>query len=415
VSNRWKPRSLAQRVVLSVVLGSLLAGVIVAGVTVVLANRLAREQEDHHLLAAAGTLAFELDVKRYDPLYAVADETRELAHTGMLVALFESGRLLAGAASLPFVPPGTCQSTPSLRVCAVGAQRWVALAGRSHTRLRAHSDVTLKAAVTALLGTSLLSTGLALLLAFAAVKPLDKLTRALSQLPVHAREDPDLGPASGVYEVDTLRASLQAALNASRRALARSRSFTGDAAHQLRTPLATLIAELDLALEGVDDASKGECTRARLEATRLSTLIDRLLILANPEDAIQLSTSVSLTQLVEVAIEALPEQERTRVERSGHSVTLEADPTLLLTAIVGALESALECSSGSVRVVTRPATDSDTLSIEDDGPSFTGPEQGARAGDGVWLAVVRRVTALHGAEAHLEGSKLELRFPRLRA
>ena len=54
----WKPRTLAQRVFLSTALGSLSAVAVVAPVTVVVANRLARNQEDEHLRSAAGTLAF---------------------------------------------------------------------------------------------------------------------------------------------------------------------------------------------------------------------------------------------------------------------------------------------------------------------------------------------------------------------
>lgn len=333
--------SLVQRVVLSVALGSLLAGTIVALITVVLANHLAGEQEDKHLRAAAGTLEVELRVKGYDPFYAAEEEARELANTGIIVAFYKAGSYLTGNSDLPFIAPGSCQSTQQLRACAVPAGDLVAIAGRDPARVNAHAEATLKAAGIALLATSLLSTLLALLLAFAAVKPLDRLTQALRKLPIQESQEADLGAASGVDEVDTLRASLLAAFAALRQALERSRSFTGNAAHQLRTPLATLMGELDLAIEAVDGATREDCVRAHLEAKRLSTLIDRLLILANPDDTIRVATTISLSDLLEDALDALPQAGRARIDLAADSITLRADPMLLLTAVVAALERAL--------------------------------------------------------------------------
>lgn len=403
----WKPRSLVQRVVLSVALGSLLAGTIVALITVVLVSHLASEQEDKHLRAAARTLAVELLVKGYDPFYAAAEEAHELANTGIVVALFQAGRYLAGNTTLPLIAPGACQNTTSLRVCAVPAGRWVSIAGRDPARLSAHADETLRAAGIALLATMLLSTALALVLALTAVKPLDRLTQAVRKLRIgDGGQEAALGPTSGVDEVDTLRASLLAAFVALRRALDRSRSFTGNAAHQLRTPLATLMGELDLAIEAVSGAMRDDCVRAHHEAKRLSMLIDRLLILANPDDTLRASTTVSLSDLVEDARDTLPEPARARVDIEAQSVMLEADPTLIHTAIVAALERALERHTGRVQVHAQLRAGAAHITFQADPQSQHAPND-----DDICIAVVERVVALHGGRVSLDPTHLALTLP----
>jgi two-component system, OmpR family, sensor kinase len=408
----WRPRSLVQRVVLSVALGSLSAGAIVAVITVLLTNHLASEQEDQHLRAAAGTLAYELQVKRYDPYFAVGEETHELSHTGIVVALFEQGRYLAGDKTLPFVAPGQCASSWQLRACAVTADRWVAIAGREPMRLRAQADATLAAAGIALVVTSLFSTGLALLLAFAATKPLEALTQRLRQLPVHAGAAAELGPPSGVHEVEAVRAALLEAFATLRRSLARSHSFSGDAAHQLRTPLATISAELDLAIEAIDalegpeakdDATREQCVRARQQASRLAALIDQLLILANPDDTIQVATAVSLQPLLRDALHMLPQAARERVTLRGENITLQGDPTLLLTAIVATLESALQHNTSQVHISTRAQQQHALVTID--------YEAAGPTSDDITRAVIERVTVLHGGRAHFNTTNVELLLP----
>lgn len=414
----WKPRSLVGRVALSVALGSLLSGTIVALVTGLLANRLARHQQDSHLENAAGVLAFELLVKGYDPHYAAADEAQELAHTGIVVAIFEAGRFLAGDSTVPFVAPGTCVDAPHARACAASAGRWVTVAARDGILMRSHAEVTTTAAIIALVLTISISSGVALALAYAAVKPLDNLANAVRRVPADARREASLGDDAGVVEVDALRSSLRSAFAQLRDALTRSRSFVGDAAHQLRTPLATILGELDLAIEATGPAGREETKRARQVAARLSTLVDRLLVLANPDEDLRASTTVSLLDVVEDALDALSESARARVECEGSVALLRADPALLSTAIVSALEVSLERSLGRVRVEVRARGDLAVLVITGEGSQATVPAKPLGPTDReLWLEVVARVTSRHGGRStHLEdraGGRIELCFPRV--
>ncbi|MET0391094.1 MAG: HAMP domain-containing sensor histidine kinase [Polyangiales bacterium] len=423
------PNSLARRVALSVAFGSLLSGVVVALVTGVVSNRLARIEEDRHLRDAAGTLAYELEVKKYDPAFAASDETQELAHTGIVIAIFEGRRFLAGNTAIPYVTPGACTDAGKQRVCAVPAGHWVSIAARDRLLTREHREVSTRAALLALALTGLLSTGVAIALAYAAIKPLDQLARAVQRLPAHEDGEADLGPDDRVAEVDTLRATLKSVFDRLRRALAESRRFAGNAAHQLRTPLTTIIGELDLALETPSDAGRVETHRARLAAARLATLIDRLLILAGPDDSVPGSAELSLLDALEDALDMLPAALRERVSVASPpeaALRLRGDSAQLVNAIVCALENALQFSAGPVHVSLAPQGRALLLAIEDEGPGVADAErafapsygpQGERTGHGIGLAVIARVTAIHGGAARFAprtaGARLEMTFARV--
>ncbi|MEY4579866.1 MAG: hypothetical protein RL701_4569, partial [Pseudomonadota bacterium] len=421
----WKPRSLAGRVALSVAFGSLLSGTIVAIVTGMLSRRLIRVHEDSHLRDAAGTLAFELRVKGYEPSYAAWDETRELAHTGIVVAIFEQGSYVAGDTSIPYVAPNACVDSAQTRACGVAAERRVTVAARAQALTSDQSDITTRSAVIAVLLTSLLSTGVALLLAHAAVKPLGQLARAVQSVPEHAPDNANLGPNTGVREVDALRETLNSAFTRLGRALTQSRNFAGNAAHQLRTPLTTIIGELDLALESPPDTARDETLRARRVAARLSTLIDRLLILARPEESLQVATEVSLLDSVDQALQTLPDAARVRIDCTGEPAHVKADPALLVSAIVSALENALKFSTGRVTIEVTTRGECAVVAIEDTGPGIAERErqqvftpfyrgQEGRAGHipghGIGLAVIARVTAVHGGYARFVDRKVGARL-----
>jgi len=427
----YKPQSLAGRVALSVTLSAFLSGTVVALVTSLLSDRIVRAQEDGRLSDAAGTLAYELLVKRWDAMFAAADEMQELAHTGILVAIFQDGRYVAGDQSVPFVAPGHCVDASKLRACAYPhpAGQYITVAARDRDYVREERDFTTKTACIAVLFTSVFMTGFALVLAHKAVKPLEALARAVSDVSERAPDTADLGSKAGVTEVDALRFRLQSTFQRLGRALAQSRDFAGNAAHQLRTPLSTIIGELDLARESAGDRASDEIMRAQRVAARLSTLIDRLLILARPDEPLHTVVEVSLQDVVEDALETLPETSRARIDYRGEPVQLRADPTLLVSAIASALENALKFSAGRVRVSVKAQGEFALLAVEDEGPGVSAQEReqvfepfyrgrtgrvGEIPGHGIGLAVIARVTAVHGGSARFidrsVGARLEMLF-----
>ncbi|MET0391096.1 MAG: HAMP domain-containing sensor histidine kinase [Polyangiales bacterium] len=431
----WKPRSLAGRVALSVAFGSLLSGTVVAVVTGILSSRMAHTQEDNDLRDAAGMLVFALQNKHYDPPLAAADQTQEQAHAGIVVAVFdhdgsyEDGDFVAGHPEIPFVPAGECTDVGIARICAAPAGPWVAIAARDRSHTREHAELSTRAAVIAVLLTSLLSTGIALALAHAAVRPLETLARAVQRVTTQASGEVELGPAAGVKEVDALRSTLQSALERLGRALTQARHFAGDAAHQLRQPLVTISHELDAALAIPGLEGREERLRARRVAERLSTLVDRLLILAGPETTVPGASEVSLHAIVNDALETLPDAARRRIEYQPTALRVLADPALLVSALTSALENALKFSSGAVRIHVTSHEQLALVAVEDDGPGVADRERdqvfapffrgregrtGHVPGHGIGLAVIARVTAVHGGTARFapcaSGARLEMTF-----
>lgn len=424
-----KPRSLVGRVALSAALGALFSGTVVAIVTIVLSSRLAHAREDADLHGVAEVLAYALTVKHYNPERAAQDQRQEHAHAGISVAVFESDRRAAGEPLISRVTPETCEDLADARACAVSAGPWIAVAARDRTFLSEQAGVSTRAASTAVILASVLSSMLALAFAYTAVKPLKNLARAVQGVPVIERGEAALGPNVGVREVDALRTTLQSLFDRHARALAQSRSFADHAARQLRDPLATIVRELDRTLERGAEPALEERSRARRVAARLSELVDRLLILASPHDALSNSHMISLQRSVAQAIETLPEAARQRIACEGPDIEIRSDPALLVSAIVSALKNALKYSAGAVQVRIEPHANLVTLAIEDDGPGVSAAEReqlflpfyrGRQTpgrhvpGHGIGLAVIARVTQVHGGTARFEererGARLEMTF-----
>ena len=127
----------------------------------------------------------------------------------------------------------------------------------------------------------LVATGAGYLLAGLSLRPVDSMRRRAAlisaerpgeRLPVpHTRD-----------EVERLGETLNAMLGRLEAALARERDFVADAGHELRTPLALLRTELELALRHADSAEelREAVRRSSAEVDRLAQLAEDLLLLA---------------------------------------------------------------------------------------------------------------------------------------
>jgi signal transduction histidine kinase len=426
---KWKPSSLAGRVVVSVWFAALSSGSIVAWVTGSLSDRFARAQEDRHLRGAAIMLAHELRDMHLDPVLAALEESGKQAHAGISIAVFDREKFVTGERAIGYVGPEQCQDHADLRVCSVAAGRWVASAARDRELTTEHLETTTRLATAAVMITSLLSSFVALLLVRRALAPIGRLARSVQSVPENQPEAAQLGPDEGVREVDALRASLQHAFDRLGHSLTQARGFSANAAHQLRTPLTTIIGELELALEVVHGAGRDEVARAHKVAGRFSVLLERLLILARPDEVLQMMVEPWLLDLVEDALDALPEPLRQRITYSGAPMQIRADPALVVSAITNGLDNALKYSSGEVRVSTEDHGAHVTLAIEDDGPGVSRSERervfdpfyrghpgnsSAQPGHGIGLAVIARVASLHGGSARFvdrhAGARLEMVF-----
>lgn len=402
--------TLARRVSWASILAACIAacaGAVSAGA---LCSALLTSATDERLMAVAGELARDLssaDSGRFTAI--VAHEADEETSMGITLTVYRDESFVAGDPRLPIHEMG-CVSANDRRSCVV-APDW-------HLRVLAASSQPQPAGLFAgaILGAGLLASLLASLLgrilAKRALTPLARLGEQVGA--VRAGEKVQLGPAEGVAEIDELRATIATSMTKTVDALARAERFAASAAHELRTPLTSLRGELELYLE---ERPNERITIALRKAEQLEALTERLLVLALPERADPGYVPVSLRDVVDEVVAALPPTERARVTLLGHDEGLvHGDEHELSIVVSNGLSNALKFASQVV--VELVVSESQLrLSIDDDGPGvpeserddmFTAFTRGARVGairgQGLGLALVAHVMRRHGGSASLETS-----------
>ena len=269
------------------------------------------------------------------------------------------------------------------------------------------------------------------------LSPLDSMSRALGKrrpdamAPLAERNLPDeLKPLAA--SVNALLARLDAALGAQRR-------FTADAAHELRTPLAALKLQLDVARRVGDDPAR-VAAYDDLEGgvARASHLVDQLLTLARvePEALAARAAPCDLVALAKDAIVArgaLAAQKHVDLGLARESpATVRGDAASLAILLSNLLDNALRYTpaGGRVDVAVERADDGGAvLSVADTGPGippderdrvfdrFYRGEAAGASGSGLGLSIVKRVADAHGATIalgtpdHGSGLVVTVRFP----
>jgi len=169
--------------------------------------------------------------------------------------------------------------------------------------------------------------------------------------------------------------------------------FLAAAAHELRTPVATLLAVADSALAG-DEPPLEAMRRVKRVAGGAGELVDGLLAWARMDELVLRAEPVRLDLLVEACV---AETQACELEPT----TVTVDAALVKIALVNVLRNA-EVHGGGVRLVRLRGG---KLEVFDNGPGL--PADAGLAspfvkgpnshGAGLGLAVVTRIVALHGA------------------
>jgi signal transduction histidine kinase len=215
------------------------------------------------------------------------------------------------------------------------------------------------------------------------------------------------------------------------------RAFVDDASHELRTPIAVLRAELELALLEIDDhdAVVRNLASALEEADRLTRLTEALLVLAR-SDAGQLGERTERVDVFGAAQSVLDRYDagiEMKVELVGAPTPITADRALVEQIVANLVDNALRHADHHVLVDVRATGDAVVLTVADDGPGFandirlrafdrftrSGRQRDRRAGGtGLGLAIVAAVAGAFGGRADarngppLGGGAVSVRFPR---
>jgi two-component system sensor histidine kinase TctE len=245
-----------------------------------------------------------------------------------------------------------------------------------------------------------------------ALRPLVRVERSI--LDRHAN---DLSPIDvpAPAEVAELVAAINRFMRRLDRRIGAMQNFVADAAHQIRTPITALRAQLQLVADEEDPERRARLHRRLYERTvGLGRLADQLLshaLVSHREDVAVMQT----LDLRRVALEAEREVRAVTdaaiaVDLPDDEVSVKGDPISLREALKNLLNNALKHGGAPVTlIVTAPRAGTTRILVRDHGPGIA-PEVAARIGErfasnsigpdsaGLGLSIVSSVAQSHGAK-----------------
>jgi two-component system, OmpR family, sensor histidine kinase TctE len=358
------------------------------------------------------------------------------------------GRQLAGNA--PLIPAGDELENPAFSEAVVLGEKvrqaslfhWTA-AGRvvvvvAETRGK-REDTASRIAVAMMLPNLLLilaTTGIIYFAVLLALRPLDRLGEEIGRRSPH-----DLSPLpedEGPLEAQPLVAAINGLIGDLRTAAAAQQAFLANAAHQLRTPLAGLQTQLELAAQDIPPEQRPRIARISDATQRLSHLAHQLLSLARSGTDADLGHEREQVDLGGLLEEVAPQFMDPALERNmdlgfeASSVAIDASRWLLREMVSNLLDNAIRYGAGGGTVTARCGIDDERrafIEVEDDGPGIR-PEDRARiferfyrapdsggTGTGLGLAIVREVANRHQADIAVsagdegKGTRIRVSFP----
>jgi len=247
--------------------------------------------------------------------------------------------------------------------------------------------------------------------------PLERLREELQ-----ARSHVDLRPVEEGRVVEELRPLVQE-LNLMLARLKDAQStqarFIANAAHQLRTPIAALITQLDAARREGDER-EAHFAQAREGAARLARLAQQVLSLAAADpvsNPVARTEACDMADIVKSHADAWVRSASTRhvdLEFDLAPAPIEGDPVLVGEMVANLVDNATRYGARYVLVGTRREGSHSVLEVVDDGPGIP-PQERDRIferfrrldrqtgeGSGLGLAIVREIAQRYGGRVELD-------------
>lgn len=368
---------------------------------------MARDAEDDAGYDAHGRLRLDDDVVMY-------------ADGITVVYLDEAGGLLSGAYPLSF-PEDVPLALDENRTIDGGASRWLVhdVAANDGFNVRAlmstfeldrgFYQMALIAGGATVLFAALMAVS-AWAMARRAFRPVSELARHADSIRGGGQLDARLPVPDTNDEIAQLARTFNAMFARLDESFRAERQFTSDASHELRTPVGAILAQCELGLLG-DDAERLDALEAIYQrAQHMSTLVNRLLMLARAEQGRQTLTieRLDLRQLCEFACESLEdaaqgEGVKLKLLPGVDSPAIEGDSALIVSLITNLIGNAIKYRDPAkperrvyVRVSGRDGEA--RVSVEDNGIGISREHLGrvfdrfyrvdsARGGEGVGLGL----------------------------
>lgn len=446
------PRSLQARVLVLVLASMLVVWLAAAAFTWHEAQGELDELLDGHLAQAAALLI----VRQVDEIEEPEDEERidapALHRYAPKVAfqVWRKGELVARSANAPATPMAEVRR--GFATTRIAGEPWRVFAAQGRDRrvqvyvgeeLDSRQSI-LEGLLQGLIAPMLVALPLLALLLWWAVRqgllPLRRLGRAIAEREPRALQPIAVDAAGDALpsEIAPLVQALNDLFTRIASLLESERRFTADAAHELRTPIAAIRAQAQVAQgAGDDDAARAQALAATVAGCdRATRLVEQLLTLARlesaeqgPRETVDLA-AVAREVLAELAPAAMARGQAIELDAEG-AWTVRGSATLLAVLLRNLADNALRYGGDGVRVVVSLCREDGgiVLRVDDSGPGLNDEQRSrlgerfyrvlgnAAPGSGLGWSIVRRIAAVHGAQvetarsATLGGLAVKVIFP----
>jgi two-component system, OmpR family, sensor histidine kinase TctE len=267
------------------------------------------------------------------------------------------------------------------------------------------------------------------------LQPLARLQDKLQAQSKSSAQSNNVAPFSPIalqqapQEVHSLAGAVNQLLAAVERSVSQEKRFINDAAHQLRTPLAGLKAQLDLALTETDaPAHQERLLKVNAGVERASHLVHQLLQLARSESDVPMQPLDAVQLARSIAQEAAPAALAAGVDfgyegpQPDAPLMIQGQALLLREALNNLIDNAVRYAGRGASVTLRVKTLAGgtgsmgkqvVLEVEDNGPGLPAQElpriferfyraSDAPGGAGLGLAIVREIAQRHGGQVMAE-------------
>jgi two-component system, OmpR family, sensor histidine kinase QseC len=208
----------------------------------------------------------------------------------------------------------------------------------------------------------------------------------------------------------------------------REKRFAADAAHELRTPLAILKTQAQVAQQANDEQVKARAIQYFVNGIdRCTHIVQQLLTMSKmvPEATLDHSTHINLVQVAtEIISELVPKAIKKSIEieliNQEKHIMLNANATAIAILLRNLIDNAIRYipKNGHIRVVVKQNQGSVTCIVEDDGPGIP-DEMRERVferffrmvgedtqGSGLGLGIVKKIVDLYHAHIELDAPKM---------
>ena len=233
-------------------------------------------------------------------------------------------------------------------------------------------------------------------------------------------------------EISALATTINSMLERIESSVRQQDAFVADAAHELRTPLATLRARVEVELRRADDIDQALLQSLLTEVVRMAELVDQLLLLSRSDAAS--SADFEPVDIDDLVVRAASTFRHPTIELEVHQATpvqIRGRLTLLEQVLPNVLANAARYARTRIDVRVTTVDGTACITVDDDGPGIPAGDRArvferfirldesrerSTGGYGLGLAIVAQIVGMHGGrvvaeESPLGGARIRIEFP----